>query len=214
MDSLLTYITYSVLAVGLIPLLILFFKYRAFSNAPIVPFVWLTAASSIYEATSLFFFIELPYWFLFYNGWEFFTLVYFFYLLNNKKPKALFAALIILCSAALFITSSSWIKWDVFESNAISSIPTFILVAISVTLWFRNLFKNTDIPSLWTEPNFYFVSGLLIYCSSTFFLFLLSSIIFESKLPFTEFWYVNIIASLILRMLLIVGTWKMKPGYS
>jgi len=71
---------YITLFIGIIPLLILFVKRKAFAfNTPIVPFIWLTALATLYEfiGTGLFQ-INTAYWFQLYSLLELITLYYFF----------------------------------------------------------------------------------------------------------------------------------------
>jgi len=66
------------------------------------------------------------------------------------------------------------------------------------------------IPNLWRNSDFYFIAGLTIYYASTFLLFLLSDFIINSKqLYFYDYWLVNVLATLILRIFLMIGVWKM-----
>ncbi|HEX8576205.1 MAG TPA: hypothetical protein VF677_07925, partial [Flavobacterium sp.] len=71
-------------------------------------------------------------------------------------------------------------------------------------------FEKMDVHNLWQSDTFYFIAGLIIYYASTIFLFLSSIFIYNSNLYFYDFWLVNIIATLILRVLLSIGVWKMK----
>lgn len=68
--------------------------------------------------------------------------------------------------------------------------------------------------NLWKYDNFYYVFGIFIYFSVTFCLFLLSKLIFESSGYAYDYWLANILATLGLRILLIIGVWKMKPRSS
>ncbi len=67
-----------------------------------------------------------------------------------------------------------------------------------------------EIPDLMDSSVFYFITGFFMYYSTTLALFLMSSFIFTSELYFYDYWLVNVIATLILRICLIVGVWKMK----
>ena len=75
--------------------------------------------------------------------------------------------------------------------------------------WVRDLFKNEEVQNLWQNPTFYFMSAFYIYYLVTMPLFLMGSIIFTTNLYFYDYAIINVIATLILRTLLIIGVWKM-----
>lgn len=83
-------------------------------------------------------------------------------------------------------------------------------IFIAVYLWFKSLFKNVEILNLWKHDNFYFVSAFFIYYFTTFLLFLFGNVVFDISIYAVGYWLVNIIATLILRILLIAGVWNMK----
>jgi len=59
--------------------------------------------------------------------------------------------------------------------------------------------------------NFYFVIGIVIYLSGTFFLSLLGDLILINKeLNLEQYWILNIVCNIIIRSLLIVGVWKIQ----
>lgn len=90
----------------------------------------------------------------------------------------------------------------------ISQVPIIIMVLIFSLKWFKELFEKTEVPDLWSNGNFYFVSGLLIYYSATFVLFMLSSFLIEVSQHFYDYWLVNVIATLFLRIMLSLGVWN------
>lgn len=203
-------IIYIVLFLGIVPLTILIYRKEAFSlDQPAVPFLWLTAISAGYEYIgSLLLGLDTTYWFSVYNLLEFICLFYFFYKVLKDNHRAILYSFSILFGIA-YIYSLIHLN-DVLESVAINAIPTFLIVATCCGLWFKNLFEKTAISNLWQNAEFYFISGFVIYYSGTFLLFLMSDFIFKSNLYFYNYWFMNIAAGLILRVLLIIGTWKMK----
>ena len=103
-----------------------------------------------------------------------------------------------------------WNENNKFISTAINAIPITLFVLIFSFIWFRQLFQKMEIPDLLVYSTFYFVTGFIVYYSTTLVLFLMSSFIFKSELYFYDYWFVNVIATLFLRICLIVGVWKMK----
>lgn len=72
---------------GFIPLIILFFKKKAFNfKEPIVPFIWITAIASIYEILNTnVFIVNAAYWFQIYPFLEIIGLYYFFSKVFKEK---------------------------------------------------------------------------------------------------------------------------------
>lgn len=216
-----TVVFYVALFIGFIPLLLLFIKRRAFNkNQPILPFIWLTAVASAYEliGTSLLK-INTAYWFQLYPLLSFLSLFYFFSHLFKPYYKNVFRLCLFLYAVIYCISFFYWNEDDKFISSAINRCFISSFVLIFSIVWFKNQFtelenlnpfEKIEISSLWQNDIFYFVSGLAIYYSTTFSLFLLSSFIFDSKLYFYDFWFVNVLATLIFRTFLISGVWKMK----
>ena len=203
---------YIALFIGFIPLLILFLKKRAFDlKKPIIPFVWLTALATLYEfiGTGLLE-IKTSYWFQVYSFLEIITLSYFFFKLFQPKYKIAFWVFLVLLITTYGFSFFFWNENAGLIPKAINKTPLTLFVLTFSFLWFKELFKKMKIQNPWQNADFYFVSGFAIYYSSTFFLFLLGSFIFNSNVYFYDYWLVNIIATLILRIFLIIGVWKMK----
>ena len=209
--------------IGLIPIVILFLRKRILNfRHPVVPFVWLTLISSLYEyiVTELFE-INAAYWFQFYSLSAFISILYFF--LKTLKFKYIF---LFRLSILFFIITylSSFMFWDTDNfliSTAINNVYLTCIVILFTLLWVKEIFENIENKSpfenenminLWESEIFYFVSGLFIYYCTTFFLFLSSNLILSSKLYFYDYWLVNILAVILLRLLLIISVWKMKKA--
>ena len=203
---------YIALFLGVIPLVILFSKKRAFvASESIMPFVWLIFIATLYEIIATFLFkINTAYWFQLYSLLEFLTIYYFFYKLfhftYNKTLKLFLALLISVYVISLFFLDAN----NILISEAINRIPITIFSFTFSFIWFKELFNKMEIENPLNYPTFYFVSGLAIYYSGTTILFLLSSLIFESDSYFYNFWTVNVLATLFLRIFLIIGVWKME----
>ena len=197
---------------GILPLFLIFLKKKTFNvKQPIIPFVWLTAVGALYELIgTVILKVNATYWFQLYSLLGFCALYYFFFKLLNKKYKNAFVGFII-GFIATYGTSFFFLDQEnVFISTAINEPFITIFVLVFSFLWFRQLFEKVNIPNLWKHPSFYFVSGLMIYYSGTFFFFLLSGSIFSSNCYFYDYWMVNIIAIVALRVFISVGIWRMK----
>lgn len=204
---------YITLFLGIVPVIqLLLLKNKRDKIGPIEPFLYLTAVSSLYEIIfSIILRKDVTIWFTLYDILEFLLIFYFFYKLNFPKYKIFFLVLIVLFTILiipniLFVNKSihHFLNVQAIFSGAIT---TFIFMM--TFLWFRDVFRKMEIPSLWKTPEFHYISGLFIYHATTFFLFLLSDIILNIDADkFMDYWLLNIIATLILRILLIIGVWK------
>lgn len=216
-----TVVFYIALFIGFIPLLLLFLKGKAFDWGNFaVPFIWLTGIASAYEfiGTGLLK-INTAYWFQSYTLLSSVTLFYFFSRLFKPYYKTAFKVSLILFMVIYCISFFYWNEQSKLIPLSINITFTSPFVLIFSIVWFKNQFtklenlnpfEKIEMPNLWQSDAFYFVSGLAIYYSTTFSLFLLSSFIFNSKLYSNDFWFVNVLATLIFRIFLIIGVWKMK----
>lgn len=205
---------YTTLFIGIIPLIVLFYKKSGFNfeNA-ITPFIWLTTVATLYEfiGTGLLK-VNTNYWFQLYCLLEFTALYYFFYRLLSHRYSLIYTVLLLLLMVFYVVSFFFWNDTSKFISLAINKAGLFIFILVSVFLWFKNLFEMADIMNLWRYNIFYFISGFFIYYSTTFLLFLSSEFIFKNNTYFKDVWLVNILATFILRILLITGVWKMKKS--
>lgn len=193
-------------------MLFLFIRKKAFDKEhPAVPLLWLTAIGSLYEFIgSVLLKINTMYWFQLYPFLSFLTLYYFFFKLLKHNYKSLFRALFFLFIAVYLVSLYFFSDENKLLTTGLNRIPIFIFVFTFTGLWFKNLFQKMEEQYLLQNDNFYFITALIIYNASTLFLFIASNLIYNSNLYFLDFWIVNIIASLILRILLCIGVWKMK----
>lgn len=196
---------------GFIPLIILVFKKKALDfKEPIVPFIWITAIASIYEILNTkVFLVNAAYWFQIYPLLEIIGLYFFFSKVFKEKHQSIIKLLVIIL---LIIYSSSFLLWNSYinlQSHSLNKFFITLFVLFGCFTWFKNLFKNIEVENLWSLPNFYFISAFFMYYSSTILLFSLGNFIYSSKEMF-DLWWVNVLATLILRILLTIGTWKMK----
>lgn len=206
MSNILFYIT---LFIGIVPFGILVYKKRILAfEYPVVPFIWITAIATLYEYIgTLLLKINTVYWFSIYDFLQFIGLFYFFFKLLPKKYRPLLYGFSVFFG--VMYSFSLFYLFEILKSVAVNAIPTFLLVVTGCGLWFKDVFDKITIPNLWKNGTFYFISGFAIYYSGTFLLFLLSSFILNSELYFYDYWFVNVLALLILRIFLIIGTWNM-----
>lgn len=203
---------YTALFAGILPLSVLFFKKRAFLfKKPIVPFIWLTYIAALYEGIGVITDMKVGqiYWNQIYSLLEILTVFYFYFKLFQPRFKTTFLLFFALLSATYGI-SFYWISSSSLITVAINMIPLSFFVLFGSFWWVRDLFRSDEIQNLWQNPTFYFVSAFYIYYLVTMPLFLMGSFIFNSNLYFYDFAIVNIMTTLILRILLTIGVWKMK----
>lgn len=201
-------ITVFAILYGILPAI--FYKVLKVKLIAIEPFIWVVFIASLYEFIgTLILKLNSEYWFIFYKILAFISINYFFYKLLNGNYLKIFVS-----SVIIFIVLSTYVFFDWNDLNFLdvnayfNSLQTIIVLVLSI-LWFVRIFNNLELDSFTKSPNFYFVSGLILYYSGTIFLFLYSSFIYKvDKSNFHAFWMLNIFFNLVLRTLLIVGVWK------
>ena len=205
-------ILYATLAIGIIPLLICFLKAKKIKshNNYFLPFIILTGIASIYEFIGTFSLnINSSYWFIIYDFLQFIVLFYFFNKVLEKKYKSILYSFIILFVATFLLSLYYWSHKNALISFSINSIMATFFVFVIIFIWLKNEFYKLEIPILYKNAKFIFISGFLIYYASTIFLFIAANFIFKNgDLKFNNYWFLNIIATFILRIFLIIGTWR------
>lgn len=199
---------------GLFPIVTFYIKGKVgFSDTArsFTPFLYLTAISSIYEFFgSLVAGFDVAIWFRIYGLLEFSALFYFFYhTLPRKMRWALYSL-----ATVFFVEYTSFIFFfDTSEqlwTDGILNCTTFSLIIVGVLYYFIKRFKALQdryVESDW--PVFYFTGSLLLYYSSTFFLFLMANTVFvNNPEEFSSYWTLNLTSTIIFRGLLIFGVWK------
>ena len=199
----------------------LVFKYKKIEpKNPILPFIGLTFFASIYELFfTLLFKINSIYWFQIYPLLSFLAILYFF---NQSVFKNIIVRVVIfLAFIAIYLISFFYIDESSFTSSSLNRFYISLFVFGAVFSWFKikfddleniEMFRGKELVNLWDSASFYFVAGLLLYYSITFFLFIASNFIYESDLYFNDFWLINVLATLLFRILLIITAWKMKKA--
>lgn len=185
-------------------------KVKRFQTFSFVPFIGLIFISTIVELLiySKLFKIGSVIWFRTYGILEFFTLFYFF--LKLLRGYRVFFSLSFISYLFVFVLllleriTISALKADAY----LISIET-IFVFTSIILWFMQVFKDANTASLSILPEFFFVSGLILFFSGTLTLELLSNSIFiKSKSDFLVYWNLMSVCNIILRLLILAGLWK------
>lgn len=200
-----------VLLSGIIPLTIFFVKKKAFDfTQPILPFIWVTAIASLYEIIGTDVLqINTSYWFQIYPFLEISTLYYFFLKLFKGNYRILINLLLIVLLIIYGCSFSLWKDDGSQYSHGLNKTFITITVLICSFLWFKSLFENVSEESLWNLPHFYYISALLLYYSSTMLLFSFGAILY-GRMYVDNYWWINIFATLLLRILLTTGACKMK----
>lgn len=201
-----------VILFGVVPIAIYYLikSNRAYELQAIFPFLWLVCIASLYEFFgTLMMRWNSHYWIMIYKVLAFSALHYFFHTLLKRKFKVLFIvfiALFLMLFLYYFVCAS---QLDFLTINSyFNALQTIIVLTFSI-LWIRRIFITLEVDSLANTPNFYFISGLVIYYAGTVFLFLLSNLIFKTdKSQFQDYWMLNIALNLVIRTLLIIGIWK------
>jgi hypothetical protein len=204
---------YFALILGLVPIALLTIRKEkvVIEHFPILPFILLVLFSSCYEflmthilqvATFL--------WSKVYLFLEFFAFLYFFYFLLKRKFPFFFiffsVIYILLFLLILFCLAD---PWSLTTDSYLSAIEIVMVYFFSI-LWFRDCFVNAEIDLL-KMPDFYFMVGIIFYLSGTFFLNLMGDMIVKDKgLSLDNFWILNIICNIFLRLSLILGVWKIQ----
>lgn len=204
-------ISFSVLY-GLTPFLIfLFFRNKISQQIKaITPFLLLVFISSIYE---FIFTILMKWdgskWFIIYCLISFFVIFYFYSTILrglNRLMKIISVTLFFLMMLLLII------KYNIQDYLLICSfIDTYITIFIFIfsLFWFRKIFRDLEYESLLSIPDFYFISGLILYYFGNFFLFLMAELIYKSDQNLLQYyWLLNLFLLIVIRTLLIIGIWK------
>ena len=200
---------YIVNSIGLFSLVYYFLLSKTNVTKSIFPYVLLVAFSSIVDIFIIHLLqLDSEKWSQVYMCLEFIVLWKVF--TSNGGPKFRYVSFFFLVFFYLsfFYFNVLTDEYSSVKSDGILSIITFVYIIFFSIYWFLSIFEKVDVPSLLNLPLFYFVSGLIIYHSGTLFLFLMSDEIKNSELSLYEYWIVNLILVLLLRLLLLVAIWK------
>ncbi len=203
---------YLTMLMSFVPLIIYSWRRRAMQKQVkfLVPFMWLIATAALYEiVATMIFHLNSTIWFRFYLLLEFAALCYFFYnLLGDQKRQWLYFFGILFLGSFLVITFK-WENNSQYANDSYLSIIETLFVFCGVFLWFRNILGELYVKSLWQNPIFYFLCGLILYFSGTIFLFICSDYLatLDENL-LLQYWTLNVFFSFVLRAFIIIGLWK------
>lgn len=208
------FLIHTALSVGILPLLVLFSKKRAFVfKEPITPFIWLTFIATLYEGiVAIALKIDVSYWRHIYLFLEILTVFYFYFKLFQPRFKTVFRLFFALLGVT-YVISFYWIDNSPLVAVAINMVSLAFFILFFSFCWVKDLFKSDEIQNLWENPVFYFLVAFYIYYLVTMSLFLMGSFISDMSLYFYDFAIANAMTTLILRILLTIGIWKMKRYY-
>lgn len=204
-------ITFSVLY-GLTPFLIfLFFRNKISQQIKgITPFLLLVFISSLYEFIfTILIKCDGSRWFIMYCLISFFVIFYFYSTILRSLNRLLkFISVLLFFLMILLLI----IRYSIQDYLLICSfIDTYITIFIFIfsLFWFRKIFRDLEYDSLLCIPDFYFISGFIVYYFGNFFLFLMSELIYKSDKDLLQYyWLLNLFLLIVTRTLLIVGIWK------
>ena len=84
-----------------------------------------------------------------------------------------------------------------------------LVVIFSSCLWFVDVFKKLEDKPLHERTDFFYISGLLIYFTGTFLVFLTADYLRDDpNYGILDYWILIVIFNLILRTILIFTVWK------
>lgn len=204
-------LVYLTLFLGVVPMSIFLFRVKSKEKA-FIPLLILFVLASTYEAIASFVLrINVLSWFQIYSLLEFLSIYYLFKKLLQKRPMVyiflslgLFIVIYLYSFEYCFNEGFSFLK-----AKGINRVFLTLFIIVSSFLWVKQIFEQKIILKLYEEPGFYFVMGLFMHYCITISLFILSNSIANSSLYFADYWLLNIISSLILRIVIIIGVWKM-----
>lgn len=156
--------------------------------------------------------VDSEYWFRFYLLLEFLSIVYMFW----KLFEQLLYRRILLISTLIYISIyllllNQWVPHHNLTTDSYLTVYTTLLVYVFSILWFRKVFANFELESLIHSPVFIVLSGLLLYFSSTLFLFLMSDYFLKDvHYNFLDFWQLNVVMCILFRLLLLTAILKGK----
>lgn len=198
--------------IGVLPLIIFRINKKKSGKNYIEPFLWLTFFASVYEVIGTgVFSIPSAVWFTIYQLLEFISFWYFFFNLADRKNKLFFkTGLVVYLALFIALLPIKYFYTD-FNADAYLSIVEIAFVGISTALWFNTLLKRNPDNRAYYVADFCFSGGITLYLSGTFFLNLMSDVLLNtSKSNFEFCWQLNILFSIALRLLLILGICKIR----
>ncbi|CAM3288997.1 hypothetical protein FLLO111716_01200 [Flavobacterium longum] len=160
--------------------------------------------------------IHTTLWFKIYVLLEFVCIFLFFRRISAKKYQKIYLVLLWAFLLTFVGLQTHWIMGGTPKTDSWLSMLETILVYIGSVIWFKNIFSNMDLDTLWKSAEFFFISAFILYFSGTLFLFLMTDFVFSTK-EMSKYWIINIVLSLLADILIIFGIWigqQKSPQYS
>lgn len=160
--------------------------------------------------------INTTVWFKVYVLLEFICIYLFFQRISAGQYRVWYRNFMFVFLLTFVGLQTYWISGGSPKTDSWLTILETILVYVGSTIWFKDIFKNLDLNTLWDSPEFYFISSFILYFSGTLFLFLMTDFVFSPK-EMSKYWIINIVLSLVSDIIIIIGIWKgqqKSPQYS
>ncbi len=116
-----------------------------------------------------------------------FGLFFYFILKRNKLRRALLFAIFAIASFLVANIFFQFIKSENLDSVAVTVQGLFIM-PLALVYYFEQI-KNPDSLFIYGTPNFWIVTGILLYLAGTFFIFILSENLTVKELDY--YWPIN-----------------------
>ncbi|WP_010249819.1 hypothetical protein [Myroides injenensis] len=203
---------YATLIAGCAPLSLFLagHKYRSQANRVVLPLIGLMVLSSVYEyVVSLQLQVSVVLWYQVYPALEFATLYFLFENYITQRPNWLFHSLLGLFLLFYILSLCCFDTDSYLMSTGLNKIYSTFFVLLCTFLWIRQVSNQKKILKLYNESQFFIVMGLFFYYATTISVFILLGFIDKSGLYIYDYWLVNILASLILRITISIGVCKM-----
>lgn len=172
----------------------------------VLPFLYLTLFATLYELiASWLFAVNSSVWFAVYLVLEFIALAAFYFRICGRRYRKAFIAVSALFTVTFCLRFVSYGGSEI-DFDAVLSVIETVFVYIASICWFKQIFENLPEKSLFNTSGFYYISAFLLYFSGTMFLFLFSSLFTAATQR--EYWCLNILFTIVLRSLIIIGVWK------
>lgn len=176
----------------------------------IAPLIGIMAFGAVYELIgTVFLYLETSPWFRIYTVLESAGVFYYFQRLHRGKYRPM---MYFFAAAGILVAFTVTWQWDSIahaDGDAYISLVETVFVMVASLLWFRDMFNDLSSISLTQNPDYYFVSGILIYVLGTITLFVYNtSLIAMGHAMEYQFWTINTFMASIFRILLWVGLWK------
>ncbi|TBX66136.1 hypothetical protein EZL74_11145 [Flavobacterium silvisoli] len=199
--------------VGVLPLIFYLYRKEKIINEfkTLVPILILNFFSSVYEVVFTYKLqIDSEYWFRLYLFLEYFSIAYLFWkLFEGTFYKRLILIFSIVYVVFYILLLKSWELHNNLQTDSYLTVYTTFFVYVLSILWFRKIFIKFEYDSLIHSPVFIVISGLLLYMSSTLFLFLMSDFLLKDiRYDFLDFWRLNIAMCIFFRLLLLTAVFK------